>query len=101
MIAAMTREIGVLFEGLLILAIRVYQWTLSPILGGQCRFEPTCSHYGIACIKSHGPLRGSWLTLRRISRCHPFCAGGYDPPPLGRHQRALALPTSETARART
>ncbi len=66
----------------LILLIRVYQLTLSPFFGPVCRFEPSCSRYAIACIESHGVLRGSWLALRRLLRCHPFHPGGYDPPPL-------------------
>ena len=66
----------------LILLIRVYQWTLSPLLGGVCRFHPSCSRYAAACIESHGALRGSWLGFRRLLRCHPFHPGGYDPPPL-------------------
>ncbi|MBX3128091.1 MAG: membrane protein insertion efficiency factor YidD [Polyangiaceae bacterium] len=67
---------------LLIALIRVYQVTLSPLLGPVCRFEPSCSRYAVACLELHGALRGSWLTFRRLSRCHPFHPGGYDPPPL-------------------
>jgi uncharacterized protein len=62
--------------------IRLYQWTLSPLIGGQCRFEPTCSRYAQEAIRIHGPWRGGWLALRRIGRCHPFRRGGYDPVPL-------------------
>ena len=65
----------------LILLIHVYRWTLSPLLGNSCRFEPSCSRYAEACLSTHGPLRGSWLAARRIARCHPFHPGGYDPPP--------------------
>jgi putative membrane protein insertion efficiency factor len=68
---------------LLLLLIRVYQLTLSPLLGRSCRFEPSCSRYAAACIDSHGALRGSYLSARRLLRCHPFHPGGYDPPPLG------------------
>lgn len=67
---------------LLLGLIRLYQWTLSPLLGPVCRFEPSCSRYTAACIDRFGPLRGSWLGLKRIGRCHPFHPGGYDPPPL-------------------
>ena len=65
----------------LLLIIRLYQITLSPLLGRACRFEPSCSRYTAECIRLHGPWRGSWLGLRRIGRCHPFHPGGYDPPP--------------------
>lgn len=61
--------------------IRLYQVLLSPWLGGQCRFHPTCSHYAIEAIDRHGALRGSWLAARRIGRCHPWHVGGIDPVP--------------------
>ena len=67
---------------LLLLLIRLYQLTLSPLLGPCCRFEPSCSRYAMRCLELHGALRGSWLAVKRISRCHPFNPGGYDPPPL-------------------
>lgn len=62
--------------------IRAYQWTLSPLLGGQCRFQPTCSRYAEQAYRDHGLWRGTWLTLRRLARCHPFSRGGYDPVPV-------------------
>jgi putative membrane protein insertion efficiency factor len=65
----------------LVLTIRVYQLLLSPLLGNCCRFEPSCSRYAQLCIERRGPLRGSWLALLRVLRCHPFCPGGHDPPP--------------------
>lgn len=61
--------------------IRVYQLLISPMLGPRCRFYPSCSRYACACLADHGFVRGSWLTLRRLSRCHPWHPGGYDPPP--------------------
>lgn len=67
---------------LLIVVIRLYQLLLSPLLGPVCRFEPSCSRYAVTCLAHHGALRGTWLALKRIGRCHPFSAGGYDPPPL-------------------
>lgn len=67
---------------LLLALIRLYQLTLSPLLGKSCRFEPSCSRYTAQCIELHGPTRGIWLGIRRLARCHPFHAGGYDPPPL-------------------
>jgi putative membrane protein insertion efficiency factor len=65
----------------LIFLIRVYQATLSRLLGRVCRFEPSCSRYAAACIESHGALRGSLLSLARVCKCHPFHPGGFDPPP--------------------
>jgi putative membrane protein insertion efficiency factor len=65
--------------------IRMYQLTLSPMLGPRCRFYPSCSHYGIEAIDKHGALHGSWLTIKRIGRCHPFHEGGFDPVPCPKH----------------
>jgi putative membrane protein insertion efficiency factor len=62
--------------------IRGYQRFISPLLGPKCRFYPSCSHYGYECLRLHGAFKGSYLTARRILRCHPFHPGGYDPPPL-------------------
>lgn len=70
-----------LITGLFIGLIKVYQFTLSPILGASCRFTPTCSHYGLEAIKKHGPFKGGWLTLKRIGRCHPWGGHGPDPVP--------------------
>jgi uncharacterized protein len=64
-----------------LLAIRAYQLTLSPFIGNQCRFYPTCSRYSAEAYRLHGVLRGTWLTLSRLLRCHPFGGHGYDPPP--------------------
>jgi putative membrane protein insertion efficiency factor len=61
--------------------IRIYQRTLSLVLPDSCRFYPTCSHYAIEALEKHGLLRGTWLTLKRILRCHPLHPGGYDPVP--------------------
>ena len=61
--------------------IRLYQITLSPFIGNQCRFYPTCSHYAQEAVAEFGPWRGTWLTLRRLSRCHPLAEGGIDPIP--------------------
>ncbi len=65
----------------LILMIRGYQLWVSPLLPAACRYYPTCSAYAIEALEKHGPVTGSWLALRRIARCHPFHAGGYDPVP--------------------
>ena len=61
--------------------IQVYRYTLSPYLGRQCRFEPSCSMYALEALQTHGAARGSWLAARRLCRCHPFHPGGYDPVP--------------------
>lgn len=61
--------------------IRGYQLTLSPILGGSCRFTPSCSAYASEAIDRHGAFRGGVLAIKRIARCHPLCHGGYDPVP--------------------
>ena len=62
------------------MTIRVYQWTLSPLLGTNCRFYPSCSNYALAVLQSHGFVHGAWLTLRRLARCHPWNPGGVDLP---------------------
>ncbi|MCX7072985.1 MAG: membrane protein insertion efficiency factor YidD [Gammaproteobacteria bacterium] len=61
--------------------IRAYQRVLSPLLGPRCRFHPSCSHYALEAIERFGAARGSWLAIKRISRCHPLNAGGLDPVP--------------------
>jgi putative membrane protein insertion efficiency factor len=61
--------------------IRAYQLLLSPTLGGACRFQPTCSHYALQALDLHGPVAGSYLSVRRICRCNPFVQGGSDPVP--------------------
>ena len=67
---------------LLILLLRVYQLTLSPLLGAnKCRYTPTCSHYGIEALRRHGAAKGGWLALKRIASCHPWGGHGYDPVP--------------------
>jgi hypothetical protein len=65
----------------LIFLIRCYQATLSPLLGAGCRFEPSCSRYCAEAIRKHGCLRGLWLGMLRLARCHPFHPGGDDPVP--------------------
>jgi uncharacterized protein len=66
---------------MLIGLVKAYRLLLSPWLGSACRFEPTCSLYSLSALEQHGALVGSYLTLRRLSRCHPWCAGGHDPVP--------------------
>lgn len=61
--------------------IRIYRYAFSALLGNVCRFEPTCSHYAITAIEQHGCVKGSYLSLRRLLRCHPWHVGGCDPVP--------------------
>jgi hypothetical protein len=68
-------------QAVLIGLIRLYRRVLSPLIGGQCRFTPTCSNYAEQAIELYGAARGSWMALRRLLRCHPLCDGGPDPVP--------------------
>jgi putative membrane protein insertion efficiency factor len=70
-----------IFSLFFLFLIWIYQNLFSPILGKSCRFNPTCSHYGIEAIKKHGPFKGVWLTVKRIAKCHPWGGFGYDPVP--------------------
>lgn len=74
--------------------IRLYQWVLAPVLGANCRYEPSCSAYAYEAIGVHGPVVGSWLALRRLLRCHPWGGWGYDPVPPASHTRKSAGSTS-------
>lgn len=62
-------------------SIRFYQYAISPMMASHCRFYPSCSCYAYQALETHGLLRGSWLSLRRLGRCHPWNPGGYDPVP--------------------
>ena len=64
-----------------IVLVKLYQWILSPWLGPKCRYIPTCSEYAIESFKKHGPIKGLWLTIKRVSRCHPWGGHGHDPVP--------------------
>lgn len=64
-----------------IAALRAYQWVLSPLLGSNCRYQPTCSQYCEQAVRRFGVVKGGWLALRRIGRCHPWGGQGYDPVP--------------------
>lgn len=68
------------FTGLAVGLIRLYRWTLSPLLGPACRFEPSCSRYMEASLRKHGLIRGAARGIRRLLKCHPWHPGGYDPP---------------------
>lgn len=80
--------------------VRAYQATLGPLLGGACRFHPSCSQYAVEAIERHGAARGGRLAVRRLLRCHPFGGGGYDPVPdgdAGEATRSLAAVPVERA----
>lgn len=66
---------------LFIVLIRFYQYTISPLTQASCRYTPTCSQYAVEAIKKHGPVKGSWLSIKRIVSCHPWGGHGYDPVP--------------------
>jgi len=90
----MRNELRQLCTALLLGLIGLYRRTLGWLLGGHCRFHPTCSVYGLQAIREHGPYYGLWLTLRRLARCQPFSRGGYDPVPPA---RPPAAPQKEEA----
>lgn len=75
--------------------IRLYQWTIRPMLGPHCRFVPHCSEYGIESFRRHGLFGGGWLTARRLCRCHPWASAGLDPVPDAAPR--LLWPTAETS----
>jgi len=79
---------------LLMALIRLYQLTISPLLGPVCRFEPSCSRYAMECLRLHGAWRGSLLSILRLGKCHPFHPGGYDPPPLPPSSRVDGPPAA-------
>lgn len=79
---AVGRALSAVVRMLLIGAIGIYRVAISPLLAPRCRFLPTCSDYAVQAIERHGALRGGWLALRRLARCHPFHAGGIDEVPL-------------------
>ena len=66
---------------MLVLLVRGYQLLISPMLGPRCRFHPTCSQYAVEALQTHGAVKGGWLALRRLLRCHPLHPGGHDPVP--------------------
>lgn len=70
-----------LLSFLLVIPIKLYQILISPILGPNCRYHPTCSQYSIEAINKYGPFKGTWLAIKRISRCHPWGGSGHDPVP--------------------
>ena len=81
-------------QQMLIGLVKAYRLLLSPWLGSACRFEPTCSAYSLQALQQHGAVRGSYLTLRRLVRCHPLCDGGHDPVPSAKTSLFSRLVTS-------
>lgn len=79
---------------LLIGLLKAYRFAISPLYGQVCRYHPSCSAYALGAVETHGALRGSWLAIRRLSRCHPWSAGGYDPVPPPSSHPASAQPAS-------
>lgn len=66
---------------LLLAMVKAYRYAISPMLGSNCRYYPCCSEYAVEAIEKHGAIKGFWLALKRIGRCHPWSAGGFDPVP--------------------
>jgi putative membrane protein insertion efficiency factor len=64
---------------ILIAIVKLYKFLISPILPGSCRFVPSCSEYSLVALEKYGAVKGVWLSMRRVARCHPFHPGGYDP----------------------
>lgn len=77
----MLNALGRLFAWPLLLLVQLYRYTLSPLLGANCRYQPSCSAYAIEALKTHGAFRGGALAAKRIARCHPWGGSGYDPVP--------------------
>ncbi len=80
-----------MMRSVLITLVKFYRLMLSPWLGSGCRFEPTCSAYALQALQQHGAAHGSYLTIKRLGRCHPWCAGGHDPVPSASLFSSLTL----------
>jgi putative membrane protein insertion efficiency factor len=70
-----------------VILIKAYQWIISPLLGPSCRFQPTCSHYSLEAFKTHGVIKGFYISAVRISKCHPWGKSGYDPVPPAKNSQ--------------
>ena len=77
----MLEALGKLLAWPLLALVWLYRYTISPFLGNNCRYQPTCSEYAIEALREHGAFRGTWLAAKRISKCHPWGGSGYDPVP--------------------
>ncbi len=77
----------------LVLLLKGYRLVVSPMYGQVCRYHPSCSAYALEAVETHGALRGSWLAVRRLARCHPWTPGGYDPVPPPRPRASVGAPT--------
>ena len=77
----MLKALGQLLAWPLLALVALYRYTISPFLGNNCRYQPTCSEYAIEALREHGAFRGTWLAAKRIARCHPWGGSGYDPVP--------------------
>ena len=74
--------------------LKAYRFAISPLYGQVCRYHPTCSAYALEAVQAHGALRGTWLAMRRVARCHPWAAGGLDPVPPPKNRRSSTPPPS-------
>ena len=81
----------------LIALLKAYRFAISPLYGQVCRYHPTCSAYALDAVQTHGALRGTWLAMRRVARCHPWAAGGFDPVPPSKNRRSSTHPSSSLA----
>lgn len=79
--AKVLNSIRSVFIAILIVPVKMYQYTISPVIGPSCRYTPTCSQYTIEALRKHGPVKGLWLSIKRILSCNPWGGHGYDPVP--------------------
>jgi putative membrane protein insertion efficiency factor len=87
-----------MMQRLLMGLVKTYRVLFSPWVGSACRFEPTCSAYSLQALQTHGAAKGAYLTLRRLARCHPWCAGGHDPVPKVNQQFLSQLTSSNVGK---
>ena len=74
--------------------LKAYRFAISPLYGQVCRYHPTCSAYALEAVQTHGAVRGTWLAMRRVARCHPWAAGGLDPVPSHKNRMSSTPPSS-------